>query len=31
MLILDECRMAVLKGNKLELVCVNTDLNKVGD
>ncbi len=31
MLILEECRLAVLKGNKLELTCGYTDNNKIGD
>jgi hypothetical protein len=31
MLILEECRLAVPKGNKLELVYGYTDFNKIGD
>jgi hypothetical protein len=31
MLIFEECRLAVSKGNKFELVCGYTDFNKIGD
>jgi hypothetical protein len=31
MLIIEKCRLAMLKENNVELVCVNAANNKIGD